>query len=64
MIVDPIVEEVRRHRLARAAKFNFDIDAIAEDARKREGADGRKVIKPRRRRAGRPAQRKGEMTVG
>jgi hypothetical protein len=64
MIDDPIVEEVRRHRLARAAKFNFDIDAIAEDARKREGTDGRKVIKPPRRRAARPVLRRGKATVG
>jgi len=29
MTDDPIIEEVRRNRRARAAKFNYDIDAIA-----------------------------------
>jgi hypothetical protein len=50
MIDDPIIEEVRRHRLARAAKFNFDIDAIAADARKREAKSGHKVVLPPKRR--------------
>jgi hypothetical protein len=40
---DPIVEEVRRHRLARAAKFNFDLDAIVADVRSREGIGGLKL---------------------
>ncbi len=39
---DPIVEEVRKHRDARAARFGYDIRAIFEDAKKREG--GRKVV--------------------
>ena len=50
MIEDPIVEEVRRHRLARAARFNFDIKAIAEDARTREGTGGHEVIQPKQKR--------------
>lgn len=33
MWVDPIVEEVRRHREAHAAKFNFDLAAICRDLR-------------------------------
>jgi hypothetical protein len=41
---DPVVEEVRRIREGNAARFNYDIDRIAADARKRQGADGRKVI--------------------
>ena len=49
---DPIIEEVRRHRQARAAKFNYDIDAIAEDAHKRERAGGHKVIRPPKRKVG------------
>ena len=36
MYKDPIVEEVRRHREARAARFGYDIEAMARDARKRE----------------------------
>jgi hypothetical protein len=48
---DALVEEVRRHRLARAAKFGFSIDAIAEDARKRERKSGHKVLQPPKRKA-------------
>jgi hypothetical protein len=41
---DPIVEEVRRYREERAAKFGYDLRAIAEDARKRQRESGRKVV--------------------
>jgi hypothetical protein len=41
---DPIVEEVRRHREARAAKFGFDVRAILEDARKRQATSGHVVV--------------------
>jgi hypothetical protein len=44
MYRDPIVEEVRRHRLARAAKFGFDIRAMMEDARKREATSGHPIV--------------------
>jgi hypothetical protein len=63
MVEDPIVEEVRRHRLARAARFNFDIDAIAEDARKRERKSGHKVLLPPRRKAARGSGRTGAGTA-
>jgi hypothetical protein len=43
---DPIVEEIRRIREARAARFEFDPRAIAEDSKKREKAGGRKVVVP------------------
>ena len=43
---DPIVDEVRAVRERLAAKFDFDVRAIAEDARQRQGKDGRKVISP------------------
>lgn len=43
-MTDPIVEEVRRHRQERAARFGYDIRAIFEDAKEREGKDGRKVV--------------------
>ena len=52
MVEDPIVEEVRRNRQARAARFNYDIDAIAEDARKRERTNGHKVVRPPKRKVG------------
>jgi len=49
MTDDPIIEEVRRNRRARAAKFNYDIDAIADDARKRQAKSGHKLIQAPRR---------------
>ena len=33
---DPVVEEVRRIREAYAKKFDYDLNAMAEDLRKRE----------------------------
>jgi len=41
--LDPVAE-VRRIREAQAAQFNFDLHAIFEDARSREGRDGRRVV--------------------
>jgi hypothetical protein len=41
---DLIVAEVRKARQEHAAKFNYDIRAIAEDARSREGKDGQPVV--------------------
>ncbi|MBU4397919.1 MAG: hypothetical protein KKE86_01150 [Planctomycetes bacterium] len=41
---DAIVNEVREFRDKRAAKFGYDLRAIAEDARKREQQSGRKVV--------------------
>jgi hypothetical protein len=41
---DPIVAEVRAIREKQAARFNFDIAAMVEDAMKRQGKDGRKVV--------------------
>ena len=60
---DEIVEEVRRIRDAHAAKFNYDIDAIVADARKRQEASGRKTVsfpprKPRTSRAKTPVVEK------
>lgn len=44
---DPIVDEIREIRLRHAQQFNFDIEAIFADLRKREEEDiakGRPVI--------------------
>lgn len=41
---DEIVEEVRRIRDEQAAKFNYDIEAIVADARKRQEESGRKTV--------------------
>lgn len=49
MTDDPIIEEVRKNRQARAVRFNYDIDAIAEDARQRQAKSGHKLLQPPRR---------------
>ena len=41
---DYIVEEVRKHREARAAKFGFNIRAMVEDARKRQAKSGHPIV--------------------
>lgn len=37
---DPIVDEVRRVRDAHAARFDYDLDAIFQDIKKREKESG------------------------
>lgn len=44
MSEDPIIEEIRRHRQQLAKRFNYDLRAIAADARKRQRAGGKKVV--------------------
>lgn len=41
---DPIVEEVRRARAEIAARNGNDLRRIFEDARSRQGSDGRSVV--------------------
>jgi len=41
---DEIVEEVRRVREELAARFNYDIKAIVENARKEQGEPRRKMV--------------------
>ena len=47
---DPIVEEVRKHRMEHTREFNGDLRAICADLRAKQIASGRKVIRlaPRR----------------
>ena len=40
---DPVVEEVHQTRNAISERFNDDLRAICEDARKRQAATGRKT---------------------
>jgi phage terminase large subunit-like protein len=47
---DPIVAEVHRTREMLAAKFNFDIDAIFADMRKRQASLGDRLV-PQKKRA-------------
>ncbi len=41
---DPIVEEVRKIRDEHAARFDYDIDAIFEDLKRREKESRQSVI--------------------
>jgi hypothetical protein len=41
---DPIVEEVRRVRDEHAARFNYDLDAIAADIKKQEQAHADRLV--------------------
>jgi hypothetical protein len=41
--IDPIVDEIHQTRRRIAEKFGYDIDAISEDARRRQAASGRPV---------------------
>lgn len=41
---DEIVEEIHRIREAYAESFNYDLDAIFEDLRKKEAESGREVV--------------------
>jgi hypothetical protein len=44
MCDDPIVDEVRKTRERLAKKFNFDVDAIFEDLRKRQVEWGNRLV--------------------
>ena len=44
MVEDPIVEEVRKHRAAHAAKYNNDLEAICKALKLREKQSKRKVV--------------------
>lgn len=46
MIEDPIVEEIRRHRKAHAAKHGNDLERIARALRKHERKSSRIVLNP------------------
>ena len=45
MYEDPIVDEVRKTRERLAEKYNFDVEAIFEALRKRQGALGKKLVR-------------------
>jgi hypothetical protein len=44
MARDPIVDEVRAIKEKLAARFDFDVRAIAADARRRQQASGHPVV--------------------
>jgi hypothetical protein len=41
---DPIVEEIRAHREAHAAKFDYDLAAICRDLRQQQAGSNRKIV--------------------
>ena len=41
---DPIVEEIRRIRQKHAEKFNYDLDAIFEDLKRKERQSNRRIV--------------------
>jgi len=45
---DPIVQEVRLEREKLAAQFNFDVDAIFADLRKRQSTLGERLVKAKK----------------
>ena len=45
MTQDIIIQEIRKYRNKYAKKFNYDIEAMGHDLRKRQGESGRKVVK-------------------
>jgi hypothetical protein len=42
---DPIVEEVRKHRMEHTQKLRYDLDAICVDLRSIQVASGHKVVR-------------------
>lgn len=44
MIDDPVVEEIRRHRQAHAAQYDYDIHKICEALREEERILGLKIV--------------------
>ena len=52
MVPDPIVEEIKRFREEYAARFNYDLEAIARDVRSRQEDGDYQVV----RRSPRPPQ--------
>ncbi len=43
---DPIVAEVRQHRMEHTKRFNSDLALICEDLRKLEAGLGDRLVKP------------------
>lgn len=41
---DPIIEEIRKAREQHAAKFNYDLDSIIKDLKKKQKQEKRKVV--------------------
>jgi hypothetical protein len=57
---DPIVEEVRKHRMEHTRKFRGDLSAIVADLRSIQIASGHKVVRlsPKRKEPGKSSSRR------
>ena len=57
---DPIVEEVRKHRMEHTRKFKGDLTAICADLRKIQKAAGLKVVRlpPKKLETSRPSRKR------
>lgn len=44
MVMDELVEEVRKARQEQAERWHFDLKAVLEDARKRQAESGHQVV--------------------
>jgi hypothetical protein len=43
---DVVLEEVRRIKEELAAKFDYDVDRILQDAREKQEKSGRRIVQP------------------
>jgi hypothetical protein len=57
---DPIVAEVRKHRMEHTRRFKGDLDAICADLRKVQKASGHKIVRlrPRPSASARPVKKR------
>ena len=44
MYTDPIIDEIREFRDQYAARFNYDVQAMLDDIRRRQKESGRKTV--------------------
>jgi len=61
---DPIVSDVRRIREQLSQRFDFDVEAIFADIRKRQAALGPRLVRPPKDRRSEPALATDRKTAG
>jgi len=44
-MIDPIVDEVRRHRMEHTRECGSDLDAICEDLRRKQAISNRRIVR-------------------
>jgi len=44
-VSDPIVDEVRRHRMEHTREFGFDLEAICNDLRRKQALSNREIVR-------------------